>query len=513
MNLADLVRYWGRWRPEHPAIIFGDQTVSWRELDAVSDAVARGLTAEGVGQGDRVGILMGNRPEVAFVALATLKLGAVCVPLNFRLTAIELAPLVEDAGCRAVVTETAFAPLLEIAAKTVDFETYSVDGTDVRPYTSLVLEVGSPPEVLIELDDPAFICYTSGTTGVQKGAVLTHRSVLHPAQAKALAEGLTWRDRMLVAVPMVFTGAIISCFMQVTVYLGATLVLEADFNPDRYLEVIERQRVTAWTSVPVVWERVAQSPGFATRDLSSLVSANVGGAPVRLDLIETFRERGIPLIQVYGMTESSGLAATIRPDDAVDRVGFAGLPIVGTQIRIGAEDRSTLPPGEIGEILIRGPHVMRGYWNRPEATADTIVDGWLASGDRGLQDDQGFLKVVDRTKDMLISGGINVYPAEIERALAGVDGIVDLAVIGVPDAKWGEVPMIVVHGTREPEGVLADIEAIGRSQLAGFKRPKYAVVSDEPLPRTFSGKLAKPVLRQRYPAAPPDAIPIFPSSG
>ena len=209
------------------------------------------------------------------------------------------------------------------------------------------------------------------------------------------------------------------------------------------------------------------------------------------------------------MTESSGLAATIRPEDAVDRVGFAGLPIAGTQIRIGAEDRTTLAPGEVGEILIRGPHVMRGYWNKPDATAATIVDGWLASGDRGLQDEQGFLKVVDRTKDMLISGGINVYPAEIERTLSGVHGIVDLAVIGVPDEKWGEVPMIVLHGTRDPGAILSDIEAIGRTQLAGFKRPKYAVVCDEPLPRTFSGKLAKPTLRERYPHPPTDAVSLF----
>ena len=509
MNLVDLVRYWGQWRPDHPAIIFGEQTQSWRQLDAASDAVARGLAAEGVRQGDRVGVLMGNRPEITHLAIATLKLGAICVPLNFRLTAIELVPLLEDSGCRVVVTEAAFAPLLELAAKSVDFDTFAVDGADHRPYEHLVVEDGAPPDVTIALDDAAFICYTSGTTGVQKGALLTHRSVLHPAQAKALAEGLTWRDRMLVAVPMVFTGAMISCFMQVTVYLGATLVLEADFNPDRYLEVIERHRVTAWTSVPVVWERVASSPGFATRDLSSLVSANVGGAPVRLDLIETFRERGIPLIQVYGMTESSGLAATIRPEDAVDRVGFAGLPIAGTQIRIGAEDRTTLAPGEVGEILIRGPHVMRGYWNKPDATAAAIVDGWLASGDRGLQDEQGFLKVVDRTKDMLISGGINVYPAEIERTLSGVDGIVDLAVIGVPDEKWGEVPMIVLHGTRDPGAILSDIEAVGRTQLAGFKRPKYAVVCDEPLPRTFSGKLAKPTLRERYPHPPTDAVSLF----
>ena len=155
---------------------------------------------------------------------------------------------------------------------------------------------------------------------------------------------------------------------------------------------------------------------------------------------------------------------------------------------------------------------MREYWRKPEATAETIVDGWLHSGDLGLQDADGYLKVVDRTKDMLISGGINVYPAEIEKALAGIDGIIDLAVIGVPDARWGETPMVVIHATRDVDGIVADIEAIGRRDLAGFKRPKYAVLSSDPLPRTFSGKLAKPALRQQFSAAPPDAIPLFQSS-
>ena len=280
MNLVDLVRYWGQWRPDHPAIIFGEQTQSWRQLDAASDAVARGLAAQGVRQGDRVGVLMGNRPEIAHLALATLKLGAICVPLNFRLTAIELVPLLEDSGCRVVVTEAAFAP----PSSSPPRASTSTSSRSMAPTTAVRAtrrRGRRPAEVTIDLDDPAFICYTSGTTGVQKGAFLTHRSVLHPAQAKALAEGLTWRERMLVAVPMVFTGAMISCFMQVTVYLGATLVLEADFNPDRYLEVIERHRRHGVDERAGGVGASGVVAGFRHPRLSSLVSANVGGAPVR----------------------------------------------------------------------------------------------------------------------------------------------------------------------------------------------------------------------------------------
>jgi acyl-CoA synthetase (AMP-forming)/AMP-acid ligase II len=201
----------------------------------------------------------------------------------------------------------------------------------------------------------------------------------------------------------------------------------------------------------------------------------------------------------------------MRAEDAAAHLGDAGRAIMGTQVRIGDDECRTVPTGEVGEILIQGPHVMREYWRKPEATAETVVDGWLRSGDLGLQDAEGFLKVVDRTKDMLISGGINVYPAEIEKALAGVAGVVDLAVIGVPDERWGEVPMVVFHATRPAGEVIAEFEAIGLEHLAGFKRPRLAVVSDEPLPRTFSGKLNKPTLRKEFPTPPDGAVRLFES--
>ena len=222
---------------------------------------------------------MMNRPELAHLALATLKLGAICVPLNFRLTPTELTPLLADSDCRVVVVDAGLAHLIEPASGQLPFRTFALDSTDHRPFSDLVVDSGPMPSVPIADDDGAFICYTSGTTGTQKGALLTHRSVIYPGQAKVLAEGLTWRDRMLVAVPLVYTGAMVSCFMQFVVYAGGTLVLEADFDPDRYLETIERHRVSALTTVPVIWERMATSPDFAKRDISSLISAAVGGAP------------------------------------------------------------------------------------------------------------------------------------------------------------------------------------------------------------------------------------------
>jgi fatty-acyl-CoA synthase len=506
VNINDLVRYWGRTRPEHPAIIFGAGTQTWGELDAISDALARGLARRGVVKGDRVAILARNRLEVAWTMLATVKLGAICVPLNFRLLAAELLPLLADSAPRVVVAEAELAGLLEPAQAALGFGIFALDTSDLPAFGTLLAEGGPLPPAELADDDPAFICYTSGTTGVQKGALLTHRSILAVGQSAAITHGLSWRDRVLAAAPLVYTGSGISVFMQLVVYSGATMVLLRDFDAELGLDAIIRHRVTACTMVPVIWERMASLPAFTEQRLAGFTMAAAGGAPVRPGLLERFRAQGIPLAQVYGLTEASGLAATMRYEDALPRPGFAGLALVGTRIRIGDIDGQTQPAGEVGEIMVAGPHVMHSYWNRPEETAATIEDGWLRTGDLGLQDEDGFLKLVDRRKDLVISGGLNVYPAEIEQALAGTEGVLELAVIGVPDDTWGEVPMVVFRTDGDVPAVRRRLAEAAAASLARFKQPKYAISSDEPLPRTFSGKLAKPVLRERFPAPPAGTV-------
>ncbi|WP_109529531.1 MULTISPECIES: class I adenylate-forming enzyme family protein [Nocardia] len=506
MNLADLTRYWGKTRPQQQAIVFGDRTESWAEVDAVTDALARGLAARGVRKGDRVAVMMLNRPELAHIILATVKLGAISVPLNFRLTGRELAPMVLDSAPRVVIVEDAFASLLEVAAEQAEFETYAIGGDAHRPYEGL-LDPGTAPVVDIAGDDPAFICYTSGTTGIQKGALITHRNAMAPGIAQAVSHGFTARDRVMCSAPLVYTGSVLSIFTQLVLVPGATMVLLREFDPEIALDTFEREQVTATTTVPVIWERMAQLPDFGRRTLAKFTFAGTGGAPVSLDLLEFYREHGIPLTQAYGLTEASGMVSTLNYRDALTRPGFAGLALVGTQVRIGDPGTDT-PAGEVGEILVRGDHVMSGYWNKPEATAQTLVDGWLRTGDLGLQDEGGFLKIVDRSKDMLISGGLNVYPAEIEKVLHSIDGLVDLAVIGVKDDRWGEVPMVVFHSTRDAAAIVADIASVAGENLAGFKRPKHAVALPEPLPRTFSGKLAKTVLRERFPEVPSSAVAV-----
>jgi fatty-acyl-CoA synthase len=507
MNLAELTRYWGKTRPSQEAIVFGDTRQTWAEVDSVTDALARGLASRGVTKGDRVAVMMLNRTELAHVILATVKLGAICVPLNFRLTGPELAPMIIDSTPRVVVVESELAHLLEAAADATSFEIFALGASDLPSYDSL-LDDGVAPMVEISPDDPAFICYTSGTTGVQKGALITHRNAMTPGIAQVVSHALSAKDRVMCSAPLVYTGSVLSIFVQLVVVPGSTMILLREFDPEIALDTFEREKVTATTTVPVIWERMTTLPGFETRALASFTFAGAGGAPVSLDLLDFYRSRGIPLTQAYGLTEASGMVSTLRYEDAGSRPGFAGVALVGTEIAIETRDGERADADEVGEILVRGEHVMHSYWNKPAETAQTIVDGWLHTGDLGMQDEQGFLKVVDRRKDMLISGGLNVYPAEIEKALHEIDGLLDLAVIGVKDDKWGEVPMLVFHSDRPVADIMADVGSVAAANLAKYKWPRHVVALEEPLPRTFSGKLAKARLREQFPVAPGTALQL-----
>lgn len=508
-NVAELGRRWARIRGDRSAVKSQGVDHTWTDFERSSDLYARRLAALGVAEGDRVGVLLHNCVELPEIVIATLKLGAISVPLNVALPAAELAPIVADAGCKVVVAEDALVANLSRARQEMPkLAVYTLDSAEGEDrFDSVDVDEGVPVEIVDLADDaPAFICYTSGTTGIQKGAVLTHGNLRPGAISKILAEGLTYEERMLVPVALVYTGAIISCFMQITYYLGASLVLERDAHPDHLLEVIERERITVMTGVPVVYERMVASPDWPTRDISSLRSVTAGGAPVSLDLLAAFHSKGIPILQSYGMTECSGLGCVLDPPDSIEHVGFAGLPILGTKVAIMDPEGGIVEPGVVGEVCIKGPHVMAGYWNKPELTAETIIDGWLHSGDLGLQDEEGFLKIVDRKKDMVISGGHNVYPAEIERALGALTTVEELTVIGVPDEKWGEVPMLVYSSDEDPARVAEEVRSTCTEALAKYKWPRYLLPLSEPLPRTFSGKVSKPELRRRFPTPPAEAI-------
>lgn len=501
MNLANVARFWSNWQPDHECIVFGEQRISWRDFDARCNRLARGLAALGINQGDRVGILSGNCVEYLELAGAGYKLGSVLVPLNVRLTPTELRYIIDDAGCSMVAADDEHAARAAAALETSPtVERLGFANGFGTPITDVRAENGADPDAAVDAQDLAYICYTSGTTGRPKGAMLSHGNVLAMANHRIFADDFTTATRMYLPFPLSFTGGLVSAWAP-TYVAGGTLVLDAAVEPARALQVMAAERVTALGAVPVIWQTLLQHPDFPRTDLSSLVSAASGGAAVPLPLLEQLQQAGVPMSQGYGLTEGAGMNLWLNARDARRKVGSCGKPMMQTRARIvdpDADKLTDVADGEVGELALCGPEIMLGYWNNPDATAGTIVDGWLRTGDLARADGEGYYYIVDRAKDMLISGGLNVYPAEIESALADIEGIGECAVIGVPHEKWGETPAVIIcrtPGTDLTEAVVADF---CREHLADYKRPRYIVLRDEPLPRGMSGKVLKRELRDEY---------------
>lgn len=509
-NLHGMLRFWARRWPDRLAVRCVGTDLSWGELDRRSDSVAAGLAARGIGKGDRVGILMHNRVEFVETLFGILKAGAIVTLLNIRFTPREMLHPIADAAIRLVVTEAALAPRLsEALAKTPSLQVISTDPYDdwplfetLRHAQGAAPDVPDVPDVEVGSDDVALVCYTSGTTGFPKGAMLTHGNLRESSFACAIPSGRTFEDRVLVSLPLAYTWG--TCqYLREGLALGATtVIIEPTSDPERMIDVLERERIAVWSAVVVLFEKIAQSPRFHTADFSALREAVTGAASV--SLLQAWQSIGVSVTQAYGLTETGGHATLLFQEDAIRKQGSSGRAIMNMDVRVVDEQGAPLPPGEPGEILVRGTGVMKGYINNPQETGKAIRNGWLYTGDTGILDQEGFLHVVDRTKDMLKSGGLNVYPAELERVLAGVAGLEEFAVIGVPDSRWGEVPMIVTHSRRMLD--LADLKQRCLEELADYKRPHYVLDHGQPLPRTVSGKILKRDLRLTYASAPDHAV-------
>ncbi|MFF9838275.1 long-chain fatty acid--CoA ligase [Streptomyces sp. NPDC013740] len=483
--------------PHRTALIHRTATLTYGELHERTTRLARALRAAGVRRGDRVAYLGPNHPSFLECLFAAGQLGAVFVPLNTRLAAPEIAYQLRDSGSTVLLHSPALGALATAAAAEQGVGVRTVVEVDGSAYEELLAAASTEPlDERVTPDDVCIIMYTSGTTGRPKGAMLTHGNLVWNAFNVLVDLDVTADDTALVSAPLFHTGGLNMLALPVLLKGGACVLVES-FDAGGTLDLVERHGVTFMFGVPTMFEQVAAHPRWSAADLSSLRLLNCGGAPVPTGLIATYQERGLTFCQGYGMTEASPGALFLDAGHSVAKSGSAGVPHFFTDVRVVRPDLSPAATGETGEVLVQGPNVMAGYWGLPEETAAAFADGWFRSGDAARVDADGYVTIVDRFKDMIISGGENVYPAEVEDALLAHPDVAECAVIGVPDEKWGESARAVVvvreGSTPDPAAILASLGG----RLARYKIPKSIVIAAE-LPRTASGKLLKHHLRTRY---------------
>ena len=494
-------------QPDTPALRYQGTTLTWGELDRRVAGLAAGLAHRGIVAGDRVMILMLNRPEFVEAFLAANRLGAIAVPVNFRLTPPELAFLVEDCESRVIITEPALAgvaaavrEIAPLAQTVVVAGAATEDG--VVGYEDLIAEGSADPDtgaaVDVSNDSPALIMYTSGTTGRPKGAVLTHTNMTGQTMTMLYTNGADLNhDVGFIGVPLFHIAGIGNLLVGLTLGVPTVIHPLGAFDPGGLLDVLEAENVTGIFLVPAQWQAVCAVQQARPRSLKLRV-ISWGAAPASDTLLRTMAETfpGSKILAAFGQTEMSPVTCMLLGDDALRKLGSVGRVIPTVSARVVDEDMNDVPVGEIGEIVYRAPTLMAGYWNNPTATAEAFAGGWFHSGDLVKMDDEGYVWVVDRKKDMIISGGENIYCAEVENALAAHPEIVEAAVIGRADAKWGEIPVAVVAISSEQLRI-EDLDGFLTERLARYKHPKVLEVV-EALPRNPAGKVLKTELRKQY---------------
>ncbi len=480
---------------------------TYGELDDRASRTANALLTLGVSGGDRVAVLMMNGAEYIETYYALARIGAVMVPLNWRLVPDELDFIVSDAGATVMLFDGEFdetvGALHERDTPIRSWIRVGGGGPEFsEDYDALQAAASDTyPEIETDEEDNLFIMYTSGTTGLPKGVVHTHATMTASSITILMTADIRLNDAYLQILPLFHVGALAP--LTAVLHKGGKIVIMRAFDPAQIFPVIEREQIHCGLAVPAMLNFMLAVDNHTEHDHSSLRWLQSGAAPVPVPLIEKYAALGIEIHQVYGMTETGGPACLISAEEALRKAGSTGPAFFHTDVRVVNEAGEEVAPGDIGEVVMRGAHIMKEYWNRPEATAETIVDGWLHSGDMATIDAEGFVYIQDRKKDMIISGGENVYPAEVENTLSGHPDIADVAVIGQPSDRWGESAAAVV--VRKPESSVT-AEAIldwCQGKLARFKQPRIVEFVDE-IPRNPTGKILKRILRDQFPGPAPE---------
>ncbi|MDE3175397.1 MAG: long-chain fatty acid--CoA ligase [Pseudomonadota bacterium] len=493
IGLANWFRERALRTPERKALHFEDRVWTYGQMQRdIEDCAAR-LAALGAAKGERVAFLGHNQPMFLFAMFACARLGAIFVPLNFRLTGAELAFMIEDcAACALIVDETHRGV---IAPQLARLPSLKAVVSAEQPAQWTAGEPAPTTQTPAREDDVAVIMYTSGTTGRPKGAMLTHGNFWWNNASAMHTLDLLADDVSIVAAPIFHIGGL-NVTTLATLQKGALVVLQRTFDPGRALAAIAAHRATSMFGVPAMFLFMAQNPAFAATDLSSLRLLIVGGAPCPLPVLKTYLARGVSMQQGYGLTETSPMVSFLAPEYALTKVGSSGRTPMFVEVEIvGSDGERVETPGAQGEILVRGPNVFKGYWGLPEATAKAIdPQGWFHTGDAGFLDAEGFLTISDRIKDMIITGGENVYPAEIESELMRHPAIAEVGVIGEPEPQWGE--RIVAVAALKPGASLTldELRAFAQERLAAYKLPRRLELVSA-LPRNATGKILKYQLR------------------
>jgi long-chain acyl-CoA synthetase len=496
-TLVDLLEWHLDDRAEEPAVLWEDETISLAALNEAANRVAHALQSLGVGAGEPVSVFSPNCPELYYAWFGIAKAGAVFNPINALFKAEEAAYVVNHAGSRLLIAHpTLLAAVDEMRPSLGAVEHLIVLGEGPSPTLAELMAAapsGDPPAERPSPEDLAAIVYTSGTTGRPKGAMLTHGNYAWDTAAACDALPVLPGDRLGLILPLFHVNAQVTTLVQL--YVGGSIALFPRFSPTDFWQRVERYQPTTFSAVPTILAMLLSAPGAGSHDTSSLRYVICGAAALSAELAHRFEQTsGLKILEGYGLTEGT-CVSSVNSFWLPRKIGSIGLPLRGQRMRVVDCDLRQLPAGEIGEIVLSGANVMQGYYRDPEATARTIVDGWLRTGDAGYMDDEGYFFIVDRIKDMIIRGGENVYPREVEEVLYAHPAVAEAAVVGEPDPLWGETVKAMVTLREGVRAAPNEISAFCRERLADFKVPSGVEILAQPMPKTATGKIDKKALR------------------
>jgi fatty-acyl-CoA synthase len=502
INIGDWIKKWSFLQPHKRALIFEDHPFTYQEVNLRTNQLSHYLLELGIRKGDRVSVLLYNCHQYIEIFFALSKIGSILVPLNWRLAGPELEFIIKDSGSRILIFEPEFEEVVSLirSSANLPIESYLTVGSPRLDWTVDYEEAISQmpyhePSIhgSVGEEDPHILMYTSGTTGIPKGAILSHRKTFFNVLNAAMVYDLTTKDIMIISRPMFHSGGLLVESAPI-LYQGGTIIVKKRFRPHEILETVQKYRVTVLELAATVYQFLLQECDLAQYDLSSIRCYFTGGERIPSAMIKEYLKKGIVISQLFGQTEASTITF-LSPEKAASKIGSVGLPVFHGEVKIVDKEGKEVEPGEVGEIVIKGPTLMSGYWNRPDLTAETIREGWLYTGDLARKDEEGYIYIVDRERDMYISGGENVYPAEIEKVLFAHSKILDAAAVGVPDAKWGEVGKAFI--VLKPGETMTEEEALQflKGKVGKYKIPKYVEFIEE-LPKTASGKIQKFLLKE-----------------